>query len=210
VVEERLGTSYVARSEVASSSAASESRPATKSRGVELLSQSSRPTSGAMSPDVAFEARRPEVSEREVRSPRGSVKEAAAYQDFRRICDDLLSEAKHADDFLVDGLLSDRGIEVVVEVEALLDALYRTKWGEYECLKRIVLAIGSQLYNTQWTCAHVGFLKEVATLLRISYHVDDSLVAECLKLIRSHGLEVFRGTLTETDVRRKYRIVEAE
>ena len=110
----------------------------------------------------------------------------------------------------MDGRLSDTGMEVVVEAEQLLDKLYVNTWGERECLKRIVLAIGSQIYNVQWTQAHVAFLKDVVGLLQISYHIDDSLVEECLKLIRVHGLEVFRGTIAETEVRKKYRIMEVD
>ena len=78
---------------------------------------------------------------------------------FRRICDELLLEAKRADDFLVDGLLIDTGMEVVVEVEAILDTLYGIKWGKNECLKCVVLAIGSQVNNTHWTQSHIGFLE---------------------------------------------------
>ncbi len=101
-------------------------------------------------------------------------------------------------------------MEVVVEVEHLLDELYANGSGKHECLKRIVVAIGSQLYNVQWTSAHVTFLQDVANLLHTSYLIDDSLVSECLKLIKSHDLELFRATVAETEVRKKYRITEAD
>ncbi len=121
-----------------------------------------------------------------------------------------MMEVKRASDYLVEGTMSDMGMEVVVEVEQILDELYRNTWGTNECLKRIVVAIGSQIYNVRWTAAHVGFLKDVVRLLRISYLIDESLVAECLKLIRDHRLEVFRGSIAETEVRTRYRIVEVD
>jgi len=163
-----------------------------------------------MSPDLSPEIRRSDSSRPETRAPQRTVSVSAPYQDFRRICDELLAEARRADDYLVDGRMSDTGMEIVVEVEQLLDKLYRSTWGTKECLKRIVIAISSQINNVQWTQAHVGFLKDIFLLLRNSYLIDDSLVGECLKLIREHGLEVFRGSIAETEVRKKYRIVEMD
>jgi hypothetical protein len=210
MAEERFGSIFVARTEDASNTVVNESRPAIKSHTVDRPRASSLPTSGAMSPDVVSDVKRPDASGPARRATQGRASEAATYQEFRRICDELLVEAKRADNFLVDGLLSDTGMELVVEVEELLDRLYGIERGKHECLKRIVVAIGSQLYNVQWTRAHIGFLKDVVRLLRSSYLIDDSLVEECLRLIRSHGLEVFRGTVTETEVRKKYRIIEVE
>ncbi len=210
MAEERFGSIFLAKTEDAGNKSVSESRPALKSHTVDRPWESSRPTSGATSPDLAPEVRRSDASRPGTRAPHGTASESASYQDFRRICDELLVEVKRADDYVVDGRLSDTGMEVVVEVERLLDKLYGSTWGTKECLKRIVLAIGSQIYNVQWTQAHVGFLKDVVRLLRISYLVDDSLVEECLKLIRVHGLEVFRGTIAETEVRKKYRIAEVD
>src|ERR1700678_2535240 len=96
MAEERFGSNYFASSEDGSSSAPNESRPAIKSRLVDLPWGTSRPTSGAMSPDVVFEARRPEMSDGEGRATHGTAEEASAYRDFRRICDELLVEAKRA------------------------------------------------------------------------------------------------------------------
>ncbi len=207
MAEERFGSIFLARTD-AGNNPVSESRPAVKSGAADGLRESSRPTSGATSLDLAPEDRRSNASRPQMRGPYGTASESASYRDFRRICDELLMQAKRADDYLVDARLGDTGMEVVVEVEQLLDELYSNTWGTKECLKRIVLAIGSQIYNVAWTQAHVAFLKDVVRLLRISYLIDDSLVEECLKLIRVHGLEVFRGTIAETEVRKKYRIEE--
>jgi len=121
-----------------------------------------------------------------------------------------VAEIKRADDYLVDGSVSETGMEVVVEVEQLLDELYQTRWGKKECLKRIVVTINSQINNVRWTQAHVEFLKDILVLLRNSYLIDDSLIEECYKLIKEHGLDAFRGTISDAEVRKKYRIVEIE
>jgi hypothetical protein len=209
MAEETFGSTVLAGIEGASSIPASHSRPAIKSRPVANAWDNGRPTSEATSlgPPLAF--RRSDGGEPDRETP-GPAKATASYKDFRRICDDLFAEAKRAQIYLLDGKLSDTGMEVVVEVEELLDRLYANAWGQDESLKRIVVAIGSQLNNVDWTDAHVGFLKNVVSLLRNSYLIDDSLVTECLELIREHGLEVFRGTVTETEVRKKYRIAEVE
>ncbi len=208
--EERLENNVFAKSEVAGCSQPSEAGPAIKSRTENLASERGRPTSGPTSLELIPETRRPASSRAEIHPPRRRVADPAVYRDYRKICDELMAELKRADEYLADGMMSDMGMEVVVEVEQLLDKLYRCRWGEKECLKRVVVAISSQINNVRWTEAHIEFLKDIVLLLRNSYLVDDSLVRECYRLIRAHGLEAFRGTIAETEVRKKYRIVEVE
>ncbi len=82
--------------------------------------------------------------------------------------------------------------------------------GARECLKRVIVAIRSQINNIQWTTDHVSFMQDIARLLRNTYQIDESFIEECYKMISGYGLEVFRGTITETEVRKRYRIVEVE
>lgn len=210
MAEEKVGPILLAKTEGAMNQRLNESQSAMKSRAEDGFPDSSRPTSGPTSIDLGPVIHPSHSPTPEVRAPRKSAVDSVAYHEFRRICDDLMMEVKRASDYLVEGTMSDMGMEVVVEVEQILDELYRNTWGTNECLKRIVVAIGSQIYNVRWTAAHVGFLKDVVRLLRISYLIDESLVAECLKLIRDHRLEVFRGSIAETEVRTRYRIVEVD
>ena len=94
MVEERLGSIFFAKTENADNNPVSEARPAVKSHTVDRQGESRRPTSGATSPDLAFEIRRPDISRPEMREPHRTAGETASYRDFRRLCDDLLAGAK--------------------------------------------------------------------------------------------------------------------
>ena len=134
----------------------------------------------------------------------------ANYQAFRRLCERLVAELERAEDYLIDGRFSEEGVGMILEVQQILDELYRVPWGNRECLKRVVVAIRSQINNIQWTTDHACFMQDVARLLRNTYQIDDSFLKECYKMISGYGLDVFRGTITETEVRKRYRIVEVE
>jgi hypothetical protein len=137
-------------------------------------------------------------------------KDLTTYYDYRRICDALAAELKQADSYIANDTMTDEGLEIVVEVEGLLDELYKCNWGERECLKRAVVAISSQINNIQWTRVHVAFLKDVVHLLQITYLVDDSFIAMCYCVIRDHMLDQFRGTVMATEVKKRYKIVEVD
>ena len=132
------------------------------------------------------------------------------YLVYQRICDSLLTELSRIDDYLEDGVVSDEGLEVVVEIEHLLETLYDCPWQEGRKLKNVVMAIKSQVKNARWTAQHVGFLKHFVPFLRSRYLINEQTVRDCYDAIKTHGLDPFRGTMVEPERAKKYRIVEAE
>ena len=95
-------------------------------------------------------------------------------------------------------------------MEQLLRDLYKCPWGKDECLKRIVVALRSQIGNAVWTRSHVAFLDEALRLVRGRYVVDESAVREVMSLVTRHGLDKYRGTISEPAVRKRYKIVEVD
>ena len=96
----------------------------------------------------------------------------------------------------------------VVKVEELLERLFDCNWGQGDALKRIAVAIESQVKNAEWTERHVSFLEEFVGFMATRYMIDDSLVADCIETIKQHELNPFRGTIAETSGLKKYKIVE--
>lgn len=143
-----------------------------------------------------------------VRKKAKESQQASKYQPFRKNCDALFEEITNIEDYLVEDVVSDEGLERIVEIEHLLEQLYDCHWGEAESLKRVVVSIQSQINNTEWTSSHVNFLKEVLSLLRVRYVIDQSTVDECYDLIEEHGLDPFRGTVSEPEIQKHYKIVE--
>lgn len=139
---------------------------------------------------------------------RVAAERSQTYQVFRQICDDLRRELQRAKDFLVDGKVIEAGLEVIVEVEHLWERLYECPWGEGECLKRVVVAVQAQLNNSCWTQAHVQFLDDIVGRLRVRYLINEAVVRECHELIELHGLDPFRGGVSEPEVRKRFRIQE--
>jgi hypothetical protein len=137
-------------------------------------------------------------------------KDDTAYRSFRRLCDRLAEELNNIDDFLLKDEIADEGFEVVVEVEHLLEDLYDCPWGENECLKRTVVAIQSQVNNINWTRQHVDFLKDIVNYLRVRYLIDEATVNACYTMLADRGLDLFRGTVSEPKVVKKYRIDEVK
>jgi hypothetical protein len=78
------------------------------------------------------------------------IRDEATYEEYRRICEALVLEVGQAYQYLVGDSMDENGVGVVVEVEQLLDRLYRCEWGAPECLKRVVVAIWSQTNNVRW------------------------------------------------------------
>jgi hypothetical protein len=143
-------------------------------------------------------------------SARVAAERSTSYRSFRRTCDQLRLEIGRIDEFVDNGIVTDEGLEVVVEVEHLLESLYDCPWGEGESLKRVIVAIQSQVANAVWTAKHVDFLKDVIARLRVRYLINADVVNDCYELIETHGLEEFRGSVTETETRKKYRIEEVK
>lgn len=128
------------------------------------------------------------------------------YASYRRICDDLNSEVATLTDFLVDGTVTEEASGVVAEIESDLERLYDCHWGEGESLKRAVIAIQSQINNARWTAKHVDFLRSAVSFLRPRYLVNDLAVDELNQMIEQHGLDQFRGSVSDSEVATRYRI----
>jgi hypothetical protein len=137
-------------------------------------------------------------------------KELAAYRAFRGLCDEILNELRQIDVFLVGDEVNDEGAAVVVEVEELLERLYNCPFGQGESLKRVVVAVQSQVNNVPWARRHVEFLKEIVRYLRVRYLVDEASVHACYEMMKARGLDPFRGTVCEPRVVKRYRLEEVK
>lgn len=125
---------------------------------------------------------------------------------FRRLCDDLDAEVRRLNDYVVDGELADEACGLAAEIQNLLEHLYDCPFGEGESLKSVVVAIQSQLNNAHWTASHIAFLQDVTHYLRSQWIINDEKVREIGDSIEEHGLDVFRGTVSDSGVLAKYRI----
>ncbi len=85
------------------------------------------------------------------------AEQSSKYSLFRRHCDQLRLEVARISDFMSDGIVTDEGLEVIVEIEVLLEQLYDCPWSEGENLRRVVVLLQSQLLNAKWTDRHVFF-----------------------------------------------------
>jgi hypothetical protein len=127
---------------------------------------------------------------------------------FRRICDAILTETSQLQEVLVGDQLGADKFGPVVEIEALLEQLYDTPWGEAESLKRIVVAIQAQIHNSTLDTRHLSFLTEVFHNLRVRSQIDSAAVEEVQCAAKRHKLDLFRGTVSEPVVLKRYKIVE--
>src|SRR5262249_48358788 len=82
--------------------------------------------------------------DRETQRPREI---AAAYREFRQLADRLVEEVEKLDEHLKGGIVADEGLEAIVEIEQLLEGLYDCSFSEDESLKRVIVAIESQINN---------------------------------------------------------------
>ena len=133
-------------------------------------------------------------------------KEVATYRAFRRLCDDIFAELEMINGFFINDEVSDEGAEVVAEVEALLEELYTCPHGQGESLKRVVVAVQSQVNNVRWERRHIEFLGDVVRFLRVRYLVNEATVETCYDMMKARGLDPFRGTICEPRVLKRYRI----
>ena len=131
-----------------------------------------------------------------------------ARNEYYRICDALKRELDEVDEFVSGGQLTDEGAGVVAEIEAQLEQLYDCQFGCGESLKAAVAAVQSQVNNAAWNVQHIRFLRNAVRYLRARSVIDAATVEEVNDLIEEHGLDVFRGTVSEPEVVRRYRIIE--
>ncbi len=189
--------------------AASEAEPVVKGEDLSRTEvQTSQSVSDPSSLPIVSSSGGVGVRGKEKSAPKRYPQEFALYPAFRRLCDEIRRELGRIYAFLIDDVVSDEGAEVVVEVEELLEQLYAYPYGEGECLKRIVVAVQSQVNNTRWERHHVEFLNDVVRFLRVRYLVDEAAVKACYDFMKSHELNEFRGTICAPQVLKRYRIEE--
>lgn len=133
-------------------------------------------------------------------------------QQYSQICGRVLEELDEleAADYLVDGTVSDEGAGVVAEIANLLEQLFDCPFGQGESLKSVVVAIQSQTNNADWTPEIVAFLRDTMQFLRARYVVNDQTVDEVYEILKEHGLDPFRGSVSDRDIKTRYRLVEVE
>ncbi len=131
------------------------------------------------------------------------------FQLFREICDELVNLSKSLDDHLVENAVVAEGMGILIQIDSLLEKLYDCEWGDGESLKKIVVTIQSQLNNVEWTGEHVRFAKVIFATIRARRVVNDDLAKECMEIVKEHGLDIFRGTVSG-DVERRFVLVPAD
>jgi len=131
---------------------------------------------------------------------------------FSEICGRVLGELDDLEgaDYLVDGKVSDEGAGVIAEIANLLEKLFDCPFGEGESLKSVVAAIQSQTNNADWSRQIVDFLRDVMVFLRARYVVNDQTVDEVYEIVKEHGLDPFRGSVSDRGIKTRYRLVKAE
>ena len=118
-----------------------------------------------------------------------------------QICDAILTEIGQLQELMTGDQLVGDWFGLVVEIQALLEQLYDTPWGEAESLKRIVVAIQAQINNAPLDGRHVSFLTDVFRNLRVLHLINSAAVNEVLNAVKRHKLDLFRGTVSEPDCR---------
>ena len=131
------------------------------------------------------------------------------YREFR----DLLSQIGAAIASLHetvgdDGLVPETSENHIVEIETLLRALYQCRWGEKDCLKKIVVSLEGSVLNAKWTTSHVDYLRAATRILKVRYNIDQRAVDDVQDLADEFGLDEFRGSFSEPSVVKKYRLIE--
>jgi hypothetical protein len=138
------------------------------------------------------------------------LRDRDAHQRYQRIVEDLYVNVVSLKPCIHKGRVTRDGLGFVVEIDRLLDELYRCEWGPGENLKSAVVVIQSQIKNAKLKDAHVRFLDEAILHLRACYFVTENTVQDIYSLVGAKGLDRFRGTLSGNGVKTRYRIVKAK
>ncbi len=77
--------------------------------------------------------------------------------------------------------------------------------GKRKGLRKAVTLIELQVRNAVWTAAHVAFVQDAVSYLQIQYTIDDDVVNYLFDLVEHHGLDQFRGTIGESNARKRYK-----
>ncbi len=157
---------------------------------------------------AAGEEERKRLGWGECYSPR--IEDREARQQFSQICQRMLCELADLElaDYFRDGKLVDEGAGPVAEIGDLLERMFDCPFGDGESLKSAVVAIQSQVNNADWTDQTVRFLRDAMTFLSARYIVNDQTVDELYKIMEEHGLDPFRGSVSDRGIKTHYRLVE--
>ncbi len=130
--------------------------------------------------------------------------------EYRRFCDELVADARGLQEHFASGGNTEDAAGLAAELEAILESLYDCRFGEEDAIKSVVVAIQSQVLNVIWTQEIASFMVDVAAFLRARFTIDAETVDTVNDIIEEHGLDVFRGTVSEPQVRSSSRHVKSE
>ncbi len=142
------------------------------------------------------------------KAPKSLPVDERDYKKFRTLCDGILAEVRELESMLARNSFADTWVGSAAEIEVLLEDLYDAKWGKVDCLKRVVAKLQAQLNNARWDARHVAFLDDVFRGLRVRYSIDDTAVREIAEAVARHGLDPFRGSLSDSGTSKRLKIVE--
>jgi hypothetical protein len=133
-----------------------------------------------------------------------------ARRDYKVLCEDIDEQLRQLDRYIEDGGVADEASGVVAEIQDLLERLYDCPFGEGESLKSVVVALQSQLNNSEWSDKHVEFAKTAIKYLKTRWIVSSQTADEIDDMIEEFGLDPFRGTVSASDVLVEYRLKRVE
>ncbi len=134
------------------------------------------------------------------------------YAEFRRRVDALGQTVQLLVD-LTPGQFESEWAGFAAQVDADLEELRRVEWAERkdpEALERIVVVVNGIVRNAEWTPEHGRYLQAVIQELQTCYFVDSALAVKMSRLAGDFGLDRFRGSVSDAEPVKHYKIVECE
>ncbi len=140
------------------------------------------------------------------------IQDREARQHFSEISQKVLSELEELElaGYVANGTVTSEAAGTIAEIAKLLETMFDCPFGEEESLKSVVVAIQSQTNNVDWTRQIVDFLRDVMTFLRARYVVNDQTVDEVYQIMKEHGLDSFRGSVSDRGIKTHYHLVETK
>ncbi len=114
------------------------------------------------------------------------MSDTPAYETFRSLCNAILEELERRDK-----------AQAVAAIGELLERLYDCGHGDDDALKRVIVAVQSQVNRVAWDEAHTRFLFDLFSFLRWRRRLDGETVARCYETLKQHGLDPFRGSVAQ-------------
>lgn len=133
---------------------------------------------------------------------------AQQWREVRRVCEEMIVELQgilsiNEKEESLDVLASDR----IVEFEHLVQELKQTDLERKTCIPRICAIVNGQVRNARWSQPLAAMLVDLVSRVKTSYRVDDDVVKECMDIVESAGFDPLRGTLSATNIKKRYRVV---